>query len=215
MGIINTPPGDYALVQLFQREVPGLVNPTFHAHTTANVMQANSVLLFYGEKQQRAGKAVTRILPISQIMRPLVFLPDVHPMFSTAASGCAIMNLNKNKIRKHAFMVLRPRDLWHKVFLSQAHVYYLKDGGHEGVEIERKKQEKKAKKLADDEHKKAMEKAEEKKKTRAAAAKDKKQAQAAAMEEKKKAKAATSKTASSSKLSKSGKNKTTMVRKSA
>lgn len=126
-------------------------------------MQANSVLLFYGEKQQRAGKATTRILPVSQIKRPLVVLPDVHPVFSASATGCAILNLNKNKTRKHAFMVLRPRDLWHKVFLSEARRRYVEDGGTEGVARERNKNEREARKEAEVEDLKAKKKVSDKK----------------------------------------------------
>jgi hypothetical protein len=65
-------------------------------------------------------------------------------------------------------MVLRPRDLWHKVFLSEARQRYLKDGGHEGVEVKRTKNETEARKEADEEERIAKKKAAEKKKAKEA-----------------------------------------------
>ena len=118
--------GDYALVQLFNKEVPGLVDPTFHNHSSANVMQANSVLLFFGTKQQRNGKPLTRLLPLSKIIRPLVVIPDFHPLFSPPSTGCSIVQLNINKSRGNSFIVVRPRDLWHELFVQEAIMAYKK-----------------------------------------------------------------------------------------
>lgn len=121
--------GDYSVVQLLSKEIPGLVDPTFRKHHPDNVMQANSTLVFYGKKQLRKnGEPITRLLPLYKIVCPLVVLPDVHPSFSSPASGCQILKLNINEERNHSFMVLRPRHLWHKVFLEQA-IHFKPRGG--------------------------------------------------------------------------------------
>ena len=137
-GKLESNPGDYALVQLFQREVPGLVDTTIHHHTVANVMQANSVLFFFGTKQQRGGKPVTRLLPLSKISRPLVVIPDFHPTFTSEATGCSMSCLNKNKDRNLSYIVVRPRDLWHELFIDQAVMEHKKE-----MEEERRNQENK------------------------------------------------------------------------
>ena len=125
-GRIIDKPGDFALVQLFNRAVPGLVDPTFHAHSPANVMQANSVLLFFGTKQVQKGRPVTRVLSLHKIKRPLVVLPDFHPAFSSASTGSSITEMNINISRRNSFIVVRPRDLWHEVFVNQAVRHYQK-----------------------------------------------------------------------------------------
>jgi hypothetical protein len=125
--------GDFALVQLFNKEVPGLVDTTIHKHSSANVMQANSVLLFFGTKQQRNGKPVTRLLPLCKILRPLVVLPDFHPSFSPPNTGCSIVELNVNTTRSNSFIVVRPRDLWHELFVQEAIMAYNKKKKKEGT----------------------------------------------------------------------------------
>ena len=174
LGLLDNDPGDYALVQLLSKEIPGLVDPSFHKHSHANVMQANSTLLFYGKKQIGSNKRpVTRLLPLYKIERPMVVFPDVHPEFSSSASGCKILNMNINEKRKHSFTVLRPRDLWHKVFIAEAIRHHSTLVGGEEAYIEREM--KISYEEADEEEKVRMAKNEEKKIARKKA-KEKKEA---------------------------------------
>jgi hypothetical protein len=129
-GNLDKEPGDYAMVQLLSKEIPGLLDPSFHKHAARDVMQANSTLCFYGKKQLTGrGKPLTRLLPVYKILRPLVVFPDLHPSFSSSKTGCKIMDININDSRQHSFTILRPRDLWHQVFIHQALRF------HEGLGI--------------------------------------------------------------------------------
>jgi hypothetical protein len=151
-GNIEKQPGDYALVQLLSKEIPGLIDPSFHNHASRDVMQANSTLCFYGKKQLTArGQPVTRVLPVYKVIRPLVVIPDIHPSFSSSKTGCKIVDLNINESRQHSYIILRPRDLWHEVYIQQALRFHdqLGPGGEESY---RKKAEQVSLAEAEKEH---------------------------------------------------------------
>ena len=114
--------GHYALVQSLKEEIPGLVDPTLTELEQKDIMQMNSVLLFYGEKEvddvDRDVKV--RLVHVDTIIRPLIVVPDFDPTFVQCNTGTKIDRWVRSSSRENSVIVLRPRDLWHSTFIHLA-----------------------------------------------------------------------------------------------
>jgi hypothetical protein len=118
-------PGKYAMVYSMKNEIPGLMDPSVTVLDSDHVMQSNSVLLFYGEREvDDDGKLVLRLVDVESFVRPLIVVPDFDPTFSTTGKGVNIDQWIRSAERKNSFIVVRPRDLWHLTFLELAQEHY-------------------------------------------------------------------------------------------
>jgi hypothetical protein len=141
-GNANTPcimeTGKYAMIHSLEKSIPGLMDPSNLDLDPDDVMQSNSILLFYGEKEVDVhGDPIVRMIPVDCIVRPLIVIPDFSPSFDNNKNGVNIDQWVTHEDRKHAFTIVRPRDHWHVAFLELAHAHYnkkLKTG--EEVEVE-------------------------------------------------------------------------------
>jgi hypothetical protein len=123
----NVPsPGKYAMVYSMTGEIPGLMDPAVTELDSDHLMQANSVLFFWGEREldNEGEKLVIRMVDVECFVRPLIVIPDFDPTFKV---NCKRVNLDqwvRSESRKNAFIVLRPRDLWHSTFIELAKEHY-------------------------------------------------------------------------------------------
>jgi hypothetical protein len=150
---ISPGPGQYAIVHSLEDSIPGLMDPNMLELDPAHVMQANSVLLFYGKKELcEKGKPAVRLIDVACIVRPLLVIPDFDPTFdSDWKHGVNVLEWVTSDKRKYSYTIVRPRDQWHLVFLALAHNKY---GKH--VEVERKKRNGREKRSAAAHAKKAQ-----------------------------------------------------------
>jgi hypothetical protein len=113
------------MVYSMKNEIPGLMDPSVTVLGSDHVMQSNSVLLFYGEREvDDDGKLVLRLVDVESFVRPLIVVPDFDPTFNTTAKGVNIDQWIRSAERKNSFIVVRPRDLWHLTFLELAQEHY-------------------------------------------------------------------------------------------
>ena len=131
-----TEEGQYAIVISLNDEIPALMDPTITKISHKVVMQSNSTLFFWGEqetkevlsnykKKGRNVKTITqhpvvRLVSVSSIIRPLIVVPDFSPTFSETKKGVNIDLWVETQQRQFAWIILRPRDQWHIVFLELA-----------------------------------------------------------------------------------------------
>ena len=121
-----TQTGHYAMVQSLETEIPGLVDPTVTKLHKDDIMQMNSVLLFYGEKElDDNDKIKVRLVHVDCIIRPLIVVPDFDPTFVKGRSGTNIECWIRSAERQNSVIVLRPRDLWHSTFVELAKEHFI------------------------------------------------------------------------------------------
>lgn len=121
-----TQSGHYAVIQSLEREIPGLVDPTVTKLHKDDIMQMNSVLLFYGEKELDTNNEIkVRLVHVDSMIRPLIVVPDFDPTFTKGKTGTNIECWIRSAERQNSVIVLRPRDLWHLTFLELAKEHYV------------------------------------------------------------------------------------------
>ena len=117
-------PGTYALIHSLRAEVPGLLDPKFFKYNEKeSLMQSNSVLFFYEEKEISPNKKLPlgRLVNCEMVVRPIVVLPDFSPMFGNDKNKAIVIEKwIQTEERKYAYIVMRPRGTWHEVFLAKA-----------------------------------------------------------------------------------------------
>jgi hypothetical protein len=130
-GNANTPciteTGKYAMIHSLDKSIPGLMEPSNLELDPDDVMQSNSILLFYGKKElDGVGVPIVRLVHVDCIVRPLIVIPDFSPSFDNNKNGVNIDQWITHEDRKHAYTIVRPRDHWHMAFLELAHAHYNK-----------------------------------------------------------------------------------------
>jgi hypothetical protein len=122
-------PGKYAMVYSMKSEIPGLMDPTVTVLDSAHLIQSNSVLFFWGEREVEGedGNLVIRLVDVECFVRPLIVIPDFDPTFKVNVKGVNIEKWIRSKSRNNAFIVIRPRDLWHSTFIELAKEHYAKE----------------------------------------------------------------------------------------
>jgi hypothetical protein len=121
--------GKYAMVYSMKDEIQGLMDPTVTELDSDHVMQTNSVLMFWGEKElDDDDRPRLRLVDVECFLRPLIVIPDFDPVFKDPKKtmGINVDHWVRSESRKNAFIVLRPRDLWHATFLELAKEHYRK-----------------------------------------------------------------------------------------
>ena len=116
-------PGTYALIHSLRAEVPGLLDPKFFKYNEKeSLMQSNSVLFFYEEKEMSPKKKLPlgRLVNCETVVRTIVVLPDFSPVFGNGKKAIVIEKWIQTEERKYAYIVMRPRGTWHEVFLAKA-----------------------------------------------------------------------------------------------
>jgi hypothetical protein len=118
-------PGKYAMMYSLEEEIPGLMDPTITHLDQEHVMQMNSILFFYGEKETNDNEdLVIRLVHVDSFVRPLIVVPDFDPTFSNKKQGINIDHWVRTEERNNSYIVVRPRDLWHLTFLELAKEHY-------------------------------------------------------------------------------------------
>ena len=117
--------GKYALVYSMKKEIPGLMDPTVTELDPGDLMQSNSVLFFWGERETDIeDNLIIRLVDVECFVRPIIVIPDFDPTFKATGKGINVEEWVRSDSRKNAFIVLKPRDLWHSTFLELAKAYY-------------------------------------------------------------------------------------------
>ena len=135
--------GQYAFIISLEEEIPALMDPTITSINEDVIMQSNSHLFFWGEQEtelshssvRRRGKTVkttkrtpvVRLVEVSSIVRPLIVVRDFSPTFSGTKKGVNIDLWVETKERQFAWIIVRPRDLWHLVFMELAKKHHLEE----------------------------------------------------------------------------------------
>jgi hypothetical protein len=121
--------GKYAMIHSLTKAIPGLMDPSIVELEYTDVMQANSILLFFGKKEMdpSTGQPKTRFVTVDTIVRPLIVIPDFSPSFENNKHSVKISEWNTHAERLHAYTIVRPRDQWHLAYLELAHAYYDKE----------------------------------------------------------------------------------------
>ena len=116
--------GTYAVVCSLRKEIPGLVDPSITEHEVGDIMQTNSIIFFYGEKEIDADKQlVIRLVFVETFIRPLIVVPDFDPTFCKT-SGVTVEHWVQSEERRNSVIVVRPRDHWHLAFFALANKCY-------------------------------------------------------------------------------------------
>ena len=126
-----TESGNYAMIHSMKKPIIGLTDPNNINLDPMDIMQANSILLFYGEKELGGvdlQTPVVYLIHVSSILRPLIVIPDFSPSFEQNKHGVNvdkwITHTHAGYPGEHAFIVVRPREEWHLVYLAHSHAHY-------------------------------------------------------------------------------------------
>jgi len=116
-------PGRYALIHSLRKAIPGLLDPKVMDLDPENsIMQANSMLFFYEEKEMSPTKTqpLGRLVDCGAIERPVVVIPDFSPIFDDNDKSAIVTQWIRDNERKHSYIIMRPRSTWHEVFINKA-----------------------------------------------------------------------------------------------
>ena len=70
---------------------------------------------------------MVRLVDVSSIVRPLIVVRDFSPTFSGTKKGVNIDLWVETVERQFAWIIVRPRDLWHSVFMELAKKHHLEE----------------------------------------------------------------------------------------